>query len=94
MFKEGKTIQQIAAFREMAGSTIEGHLAHFVGTGKLKLQQFVEKNTIKIISDFFNSNPEASLSVAKENLDDTITYGELKFVRKHLDFIRQGGETK
>jgi len=94
LFKEGKTIQEIAASREMTASTIEGHLAHFVGIGELKLQQFVEKNTIKIISDFFIANPNASLSAAKETLDNTITYGELKFVRKHLDFIRQEEETE
>lgn len=87
LFREGKTIQQIAKIREMATSTIEGHLAHFVGTGKLKLQQFVDDKTTKIISDYFLANPEAGMSAAKEELDDTITYGELKFIRKHLEYL-------
>ncbi len=93
LFKEGKTIKEIASNRDMAISTIEGHLAHFIGTGELRLQQFVDKNTAKIITDFFNSNPETSLSDAKEKLDSSITYGELKFVRKHLDFNLQDEET-
>ncbi len=78
----------------MATTTIEGHLAYYIGTGELMLKQFVEKNTAKVITDFFNKNPKVSLSAAKEKLDDTITYGELKFVRKHLDFMQQEEETE
>lgn len=89
LFKEGKTIKEIAEHREMAVTTIEGHLAYYIGIGELRLKQFVEKNTAKIIADFFNANPEASLSAAKEKLDDTITYGELKFVRKHLEYLQK-----
>ena len=89
LFKEGKTINEIADSRNMAISTIQSHLAYFIGTGELKLQQFLEKQTIKIITDFFHSNPEASLSTAKTSLDDSIGYGEIKFVREHLNFIRK-----
>ena len=94
LFKQGKTINEIASNREMATTTIEGHLAYFIGTGELMLKQFVEKNTAKIISDFFNKNPNAGLSAAKEKLDNSITYGELKFVRKHLDFMQQEKEAE
>jgi len=89
LFKEGKAIKEIAEHREMAVTTIEGHLAHYIGIGELRLKQFVEKNTAKIIIDFFIDNPEASLSVAKEKLDSTITYGELKFVKKHLEYLQK-----
>lgn len=94
LFKQGKTINEIASTREMAKTTIEGHLAYYIGNGELMLKQFVEKNTAKIITDFFNKNPKANLSAAKENLDDTITYGELKFVRKHLEYLQQEEEAE
>ena len=87
LFRQGKTIEQIAGIREMANSTIEGHLAHFVGTGELKLKQFVDTKTAGIISDYFLANPDGGLSKAKESLDDSITYGELKFVLKHLEYL-------
>ncbi len=41
LYKEGKTVEQIARERDMAVSTIEGHLAHFVGTGELSVDEFV-----------------------------------------------------
>ena len=88
LFEDGKTIEQIAEIREMATSTIAGHLAHFVGTGKLQLQQFVEDKKAEIISSYFLANPEAGLSAAKEALDESISYTELKFVRKHLEHLK------
>lgn len=88
LFREGKTIKQISETREMAVSTIEGHLAHFVGTGELKLQQFMDIKTITPILDYFKQHPESTLSEAKASLDDSITYGELKLVQKHLEYNR------
>ncbi len=46
LFKEGKTIEEIAKERSMAFTTIEGHLAHFAGTGEIDIHEFVtpEKN--------------------------------------------------
>ena len=89
LFRQGQTIGQIAKTREMAMSTIESHLSHFVGTGELKLNQFVDAKTAKIIINHFQENPEGTLSSAKEALADSITYGELKFVRQHLNYLEK-----
>ncbi len=89
LFREGKTIDQIAQIRQLIPRTIEGHLAYFVGTGELKLQQFVDRQTAQVIMNYFKENPEAGLKQAKENLDDTITYSDLSFVKKHLDYQNQ-----
>ena len=89
LFREGKTVQQIAKTREMAESTIEGHLSHFVGTGELKLNQFIDAKTAGIIIDHFLANPEDGLSKAKEALGDPISYSELKFVQKHLEYLEK-----
>ncbi len=89
LFREGKTVQQIAKTREMAESTIEGHLSHFVGTGELKLNQFIDAKTARIIIDHFRANPEDGLSKAKEALGDPISYSELKFVLKHLEYLEK-----
>ena len=84
LFKEGKTIAQIAQQRQMAESTIEGHLAHHVGTGELNIRQFIDAKTREVISGYFLENPEAGLSEAKAALDDSITFGQLKMVKSYL----------
>jgi hypothetical protein len=89
LYKEGKTIVQIAEIRQMAESTIEGHLAHFVGTGELEVHQFVGRENFRKILDFFEAHPDALLSEAKNSLDEAITYTELNFVRKHYERLAE-----
>ena len=45
LIREGKTISDIAMLRELAISTIEGHVAHFIEIGILSVDDFVEKQT-------------------------------------------------
>lgn len=83
----GRSIQEIASERGMAVSTIEGHLAHYVGTGDLELKKFVAPDKATAIIEYFNNNKPASLSNAKQTLGENISYGEIRFVLKHLDRI-------
>ena len=41
MFRSGKSIEEIAAERKFAISTIEGHLCEFILTGDVSVNQFV-----------------------------------------------------
>ncbi len=85
-FESGKTITEIAQIREMATSTIEGHLAHYVGTGDLKLEQFLDKQKAELIETYFKQNKPGSLTEAKNNIDGDVSYADLRFVLKHIEF--------
>ncbi len=85
MWKEGKSIAEIAEQRGLAVSTIEGHLAHYVHSGDIAIEKLVDKEKISAITDFFLSHPETTtLSEAKAVLDDAITFNELRLVRENL----------
>lgn len=86
LYKAGKTLAEIAEERSMAVSTIEGHLAHFVGTGELDVSQFVASDKISLISEYFANTDTYHLGPAKAALGDDVSYGELKLVLKHLEF--------
>lgn len=53
LFKSGKSIQAIAYERNMATSTIEGHLAHYIGTGELDIASLISNDKIEEISNLF-----------------------------------------
>ncbi len=86
LFKEGKSIQKIGTERNMAPTTIEGHLAHYVGTGEIDISLFLTQEKIDQISDYFISHKTKSLTNAKAEFGDKVTYFELKFVLKRLEF--------
>jgi citrate lyase gamma subunit len=87
LYKSGKSIKDIAQERSMSLMTIEGHIAHFVGTGELDVTLLLTKDKIDLISDYFINSKTKLLSAAKADLGDKVTYSELKFVLKHLDNI-------
>ncbi|MEI6433438.1 MAG: helix-turn-helix domain-containing protein, partial [Bacteroidota bacterium] len=80
MFKSGKTIAEIAFERILAISTIESHLADYVGSGELKVTDFVPEEKLQKISEFMYKNPEKTMGEIKNSLGETVTYADLKFV--------------
>ena len=85
MFKGGKSIETIAKERNLAQSTIEGHLCTFVRTGELDVQSLVSEEKIKVIRKRIENNPDnLGLSAIKEQLGDTYSYGELRAVLNHI----------
>jgi len=88
LFKSGKSITEIASERGMAVSTIEGHMAHFVGTGELQLDQVVEPKKSKAILDFIEIHKTRSMNEIRTGLGNNYSYSEIRFVMKHLEAKR------
>jgi uncharacterized protein YpbB len=89
LFQQGKTIADIAAARGLAPTTIETHLAQFVGTGELPLERFVSPEKAQPVVDYFKRVGELDVSPAKEHFGDAYSWGELRMIVQHL--IHQGG---
>lgn len=84
MYKEGKTIDEIATLRGMVRGTIEGHLASFIPTGEIQIQEIVSEEKIKKITEATEEvGLESSLPI-KEKVGEDITYGEIRAVVSYL----------
>jgi uncharacterized protein YpbB len=88
-FQEGKSVAEICQITNLAISTIEGHLAHFVGKGILKASEFVDNQKIRKIREFFTSHDTDRLGEAKNHLGDDYSYSEIKFVVQQIRFEKQ-----
>ena len=88
LFKGGKTIPEIAKERGMAISTIEGHLAHFIGTGEIPIEKLVEPEKVKAIVKYLDQHNGGNLSDIRVGLHNQYSYGEIRFVFKHLESTR------
>jgi hypothetical protein len=89
MYKEGKTIQQIVQERAMAVTTIEGHIAYYIGTGEIPVMEFVSAETAELITRQFMETGNHQLKPVKESLGDQVSWVEIKFVLKHLEYTGQ-----
>lgn len=80
LFKEGKSIIEIAKERNLASSTIEGHLASFVATGEIDINKMVPEQKQLLIKKAAETHGKESFKILKENLPEDISYGEIRMV--------------
>jgi len=80
LFKSGKTIAEIAAERNLAVATIEGHLSYYIYNGAIDVLDIVNEKKIPLIKDAVESYGTEKLSPLKEVLGEDIGYGEIKAV--------------
>jgi ATP-dependent DNA helicase RecQ len=80
LYQSGKSIEEIAALRELSPTTIQSHLCHFVQTGELDVATFVQPEKMPAIQDVIESYGQQQLSPLKEVLGDGYSYVEIKAV--------------
>jgi ATP-dependent DNA helicase RecQ len=84
LFKDGKTILEIAEIRGLNPSTIESHLAFYILDGKLKVIDLVPEDKIARITATIKQLGHYPLSPLKESLGEDVSYGEIRAVINHL----------
>ena len=89
LFKEGKAISEIAKERNLSITTIEGHLAYYVGTGEIPINKFVSQEITDLISSHFEGNDDFKLGPVKAVLGDKVSWSDIRFVASHLRFLRK-----
>lgn len=85
LFKKGNSVQQIAAERNLAESTIHTHLQRaFLNGESFSLDTFVPQEKQKIIKHVFDELGYERLAPVKEKLGENYSYEELSWVRAEL----------
>lgn len=83
MFKQGKTVDEIAIDRQMAVTTIEGHLAKLVEMGKLDVIEVVEESKVQIILAAVQEKAGQGAAAVKSILGSSYSWAEIKAVIAH-----------
>lgn len=78
--KEGRGIKEIADLRSISETTVQSHVAHLFGIGKLTdVGQFVPKENLKKINKYLSENPKPdALKPIFESLNGEVSYGEIR----------------
>lgn len=86
LFKDGKSVLEIAKERKLTQQTIEGHLAHYVRTGEVDINKLVNQEKIRLIEAAAKEFDEGTLTPLKEKLGEGVSYGEIRLVLAWLGF--------
>jgi hypothetical protein len=78
LFREGKTIGEIAGERKLTVQTIEGHLADYVLNGTIDVGQLLSREKMQIIEPALEQMAGSSITAIKARLGSGISFGELR----------------
>lgn len=81
LHKAGWTLDQIAAERSMAKSTIEGHFARGIGEGLVDIDGLMPAAERDAIADWMREHPTEGLNGAQKNFEGKFSYGQLRMVQ-------------
>lgn len=84
LVNEGGTIEEIATQRDMAVSTIEGHIARLIRDQKLEPDRFLEKEDSQAIAKAFANTEEGSINEVYKTLKGKYSFGQLRMVQAVL----------
>jgi hypothetical protein len=79
LYRQGKSVDDIAVLRNLATSTIEGHLASFIYTGDMELEELVSPQKSKAILSVID-DAGLTFTAIKHRLPDEFSYGEIRAV--------------
>jgi len=86
LFKEGRKAEEIAATRNLTKDTIETHLAHYIKTGAIKIDELLAREKFVLIEPFVKTHGAAELGIIKQKLGSNASYGEIKLVLAWKEF--------
>ncbi|MBL7747651.1 MAG: helix-turn-helix domain-containing protein [Chitinophagaceae bacterium] len=90
LYTEGKSIIEIASERNLSRGTIEGHLAKFISSGEVKIEDIISPEKISLIETALEDFNGKSISPIKQQLGDDVSFGEIKLVMASLGITQDG----
>lgn len=84
LFREGKSVADIAQQRGMAISTIHGHLSKYVKSGAILITEVVSADRLALMEDKAKALPPFNLKEFKAALPSSITYEDIRYYTQHL----------
>jgi hypothetical protein len=82
LYREGKSLDEIAQLRNLTVGTVEGHLATFVYSGEVDISELVHPNKCKAILSVIEDAGMTATSI-KSKLSSDYSYGEIRAVMNY-----------
>lgn len=89
LYKNGMSVLEIAKERNFTQQTIEGHLAYYVGSGEIKIEELISREKMILIEPAVKNFTGGSITPIKETLGDKISFGEIRLVLAWFEFQKK-----
>jgi len=84
LFANGLSLEEIETERQLAATTLEGHIAAGIEFGMIPLDLVMKEERVVPIREAIEQTKEPGLKPIKEQLGDDFSYSEIKWVSAYL----------
>ncbi len=88
LFQNGMPVSRIATERGITENTVLEHLTTFVGKGELSVDQLLSPEKKAAITEKIIETGETSLKAVKLSLGDEVSYGDIRVVMAHREWVK------
>lgn len=85
LFRQGKSVEQIAEIRKLSPSTIESHLTFFVREGRLPVDELLDSERVRMIRTAIEEVGGKMLWPIRNFLGDEYGFEEIKYVLADME---------
>ncbi|TAN09953.1 MAG: helicase [Chitinophagaceae bacterium] len=78
LYREGISLEEIAAARNLTRGTIEGHLAAFIASGEVDIHFLIAPGKLADIMNLLQSHPDIRSSEVRDRLGPDFSYSEIR----------------
>lgn len=88
LYKQGLTVEEIAAQRNLTVGTIDSHLAYYVRKGVLRIEDVIDTWKVERIQEALAYCTGPGITPVKETLGKAFSYDDIRFVIAWLDRLK------
>ncbi|MEZ4793209.1 MAG: helix-turn-helix domain-containing protein, partial [Gelidibacter sp.] len=85
LFKNGKSIPEIAKERDLTVGTIEGHLASFIPTGEIDVFDLISEDKFEELKKIMEIASFETFTDLRNKTENKFTYGEMRLVASSIE---------
>ncbi len=89
LYREGKTIDEIATIRSLSAGTIKSHIAKWIRTGEINILDLMKEERISVIEKAIEKHGFDNYGALKNELGYLFDYNELRMVVSYRVFKSQ-----
>ncbi len=90
LYREGKTIEEIAAIRSLTVGTIKGHFAKWIAEGEINVYEVLPKDYIAQLQSFIKQYGSENYAAMKRELGDAFDYSDMRMVLNGMRYKKEG----
>ena len=89
LFRQGNSVMEIAALRNLSPGTIETHLAYGIYKGEVEIEAIMDRSRLEEIRQAVELTGGKAASPVKALLGNDYTYGEIRAVMSYMQRLRE-----